>query len=227
MSTLVVGDLHEHACHPKYRRFCSDVWKRERSKETVFIGDIADQYMWGRWDHVPEACSPERELEKAQKSISYWHDAFPNARVCIGNHDLRIPALAASVGLPSKVMKSNAEIWDTPTWDWQRFHDVDGVHYTHGIGLSGMYAYRNAAQKGMRSTVIGHVHSYPGITYIANSERLIFGMNVGCGIDIHHPYAFKYADHDILRPILGCGVVYSDRRAQFFPMDLTDKRYRR
>ena len=226
MPTLVVGDLHAPATHPKYLRFCADIWKREGCKQTIFIGDVTDQYAWSSYEHEPDADAPETEFDKARRVVQIWHAAFPKSRVCIGNHDVRLEKKTKAAGLPAAVFAQYAQAWGTPTWDWRPCHDLEGVHYTHGTGLSGMYAYRQAAQKNMRSTCIGHVHSYPGVAYIANAERLIFGMNVGCGIDIRH-YAFRYAGTDILRPILGCGVVYSSTRAQFFPMDLTDKRYRR
>ena len=45
----------------------------------------------------------------------------------------------------------------------------------------------------------------------------IFGLNVGCGIDIDR-YAFAYAQDFKIRPGLGCGVVVDSGEAHFIPM---------
>ena len=66
-------------------------------------------------------------------------------------------------------------------------------------------------------TVIGHVHSSAGVQYLASKRDLIFGMNVGCGIDIKS-YAMAYGKNFANRPVLGCGVVQGGQDASFVPM---------
>ena len=62
----------------------------------------------------------------------------------------------------------------------------------------------------MMPTVIGHTHSSAGVHYTANERDTIFGMNVGCGIDVKR-YAFAYGKDFPRKPIISCGVVSSTR----------------
>jgi hypothetical protein len=60
--------------------------------------------------------------------------------------------------------------------------------------------------KMLMSVVMGHFHSRAGVVWKANPLRRIFGMDVGCGIDIK-AFQFVYGKHTQERPILAAGVV--------------------
>ena len=51
---------------------------------------------------------------------------------------------------------------------------------------------------------------------------MIFGMNVGCGID-NSAYSFRYGKQFPKKPTIGCGVILDSRVALFIPMDLGSK----
>ena len=220
---LVVGDLHEPFTHKDYLDFCVETYNLFYCSEVVFIGDIVDNHAFSFHDHDPDGMSPGGELARAQQSLAKWVTAFPKAKVCIGNHDGRIHNRAKKHGLPSSVLKPLMQIFDTPEWHYDLRHTISGVLYIHGKGYSGMNGHRRAAEINRQSTVIGHIHSHAGIAYLAAPLDLIWGMNVGCGIDVN-AYAMAYAVDFDRKPILGCGVVYSKRMAYFMPMDLGDKR---
>ena len=58
---------------------------------------------------------------------------------------------------------------------------------------------------------------------MASRNDIIYGMNVGCGIDVGH-MAFAYVKHFPKKPTIGCGVVLDEgRTAIFIPMDLGSK----
>jgi hypothetical protein len=59
-------------------------------------------------------------------------------------------------------------------------------------------------------TAIERVH------FEVNPEFRVFGMFVGCGIDVSR-LQFDYGRRIIAKPILGCGVVINGRRAVFEP----------
>jgi hypothetical protein len=80
------------------------------------------------------------------------------------------------------------------------------VVYKHGLGYSGSAGALNAAKDEMKPCVIGHLHADAGIAYWANSQVLLYGMNVGSGID-KDAYAFEYGKNMRKKPILSCGVV--------------------
>ncbi len=115
-------------------------------------------------------------------------------------------------------MKDYKSFLDAPKgWSWSRSIEIDGVLYHHGEGYSGSLGAYKAAMNAMRSTVIGHIHSHGGVTYIQTEFDRIFAMNVGCGVDIE-AYAFAYGKNCAFKPTLGCGVVIDGKEAYFIPM---------
>lgn len=204
---LVVGDIHIPAEHPGYLDFCRRVRRRWRCDTIVLIGDVFDWHAISFHDASLEADTAAQEYEEARRRVAKWHKAFPDARVCIGNHDCRVERLAASAGVPAQFVRSYNETWGTAGWDWQHDHFLDGVHYLHGIGLSGQRPALRAAIASMTPTVAGHVHSQGGVAWsAAPGGKSVWGMDVSCGVDINHP-AMQYGKNLISKPVLGCGVV--------------------
>lgn len=222
-----IGDLHLPFTHPNYLRFVRDTFKTHGVEQVVFIGDIVDGHALGFWDHNPDGRSAGDECQQAKDELKRWKCSIKDGLVCIGNHDQRQFRVAHKAGLPARFLKDYADVWDTPGWKWDFEHWIDGVLYTHGTGTSGKDAAINLAIQKRASTVIGHVHTYAGVKYHSNSRSLIFGMNVGCGIDCQ-AYAFDYGRDFPVRPVLGCGIVRHGREAYFIPMPCSPKdRYHR
>ena len=203
---LVIGDIHEPASHPGYRRFCQDLYDSWGCNRVVFIGDIIDFHCISFHQKDVDADGVTREAETAYKGIQKWARVFPKAEVMIGNHDERVFRLAASVNIPSRFIRDYAVVWNTPKWQWQQTTNIDAVHYFHGTGCSGQTPALNAARKLMTSCCIGHCHWSAGVKWAAGPNRRIFGMDVGCGVDIDHP-AMAYGRNLINKPILSAGVV--------------------
>jgi hypothetical protein len=203
---LCIGDVHEPVSHPGYLAFCSDLYRSQRCNKVVFIGDIADWHAISFHAHHPEAPGPKDEYELAKSCIQKWNAAFPQATVCIGNHDERVYRLAESVNIPAYLIKDYTETWGTRRWEWVHDIIIDDVYYFHGINTAGMYPAFNSMKKQLMSVVQGHVHSAAGIKWLANPNRRIFGMDVGCGVD-DKAVAFAYGKHQQQRSILGAGVV--------------------
>jgi predicted phosphodiesterase len=203
---LVIGDVHEPASHPGYLQFVQDVGDWWECKKTVFIGDIIDHHCISFHQKDVDADGVSRESEMAYDGVRRWCKAFPKAEVMIGNHDERVFRLAASVNIPARFIVDYKHVWNTPKWDWKRETEIDDVHYFHGTGCSGMRPAANAARASMMSTVIGHCHSSGGVSWCCGPNKRIFGMDVGCGVDILHP-AMAYGKNLIRKPVLSTGVV--------------------
>jgi predicted phosphodiesterase len=217
---LVIGDIHEPFSNKKYMGFVKEVHDEFGCDTVVFIGDITDNHAMSYHEHNPDGLSAGAEIEKAKRNLKQWSAAFPNAFVCIGNHDELVYRKAVTHGLSKEVLKGFNEIYGTPeTWKWGLSWEIDNVIYQHGTGSSGENAHKTRALKNRQSTVIGHVHSHAGVAYMASNKDLIFGMNVGCGIDIKS-YAMMYGKDFASRPTLACGVVLSGKHAFVIPMDL-------
>lgn len=223
MRTLVVGDLHAPFTHPRYLGFVQSVARHYKTDRTVFIGDEADHHAMSFHEHDPNGRSAGDEHKQAKEILGTWHEAFPRAQICIGNHTKLPYRQASASGIASVWLKSYNEAWGVGRgWQWGRSFEIDGVCYTHGTGFSGATGHRLAALKRRQSVVIGHIHSHAGIAYLASERDLIFGMNVGCGVDVE-AYAMAYGMDFPEKPILSCGVVIDGREPHVIPMDLGSK----
>ena len=203
---LCIGDIHEPVSRKKYLQFNKDLYEEYDCDRVVFLGDIADWHAVSFHKHHPEAPGPKDEYKLAFKKIHQWYRAFPNASICIGNHDERLIRLGEDNNIPKRFIRNFNEVWETPKWNWDYFHIIDDVYYFHGTGNGGTYPAPNAAKKMLMSVVMGHIHSAAGIKWLASPQRRIFGMDVGCGID-DTAYAFAYGKHQIKRSIISAAVV--------------------
>lgn len=203
---LVIGDVHEPACHPGYMAFCQSLAEKWDTDRVVFIGDILDMHCISFHAKEPDAPGAEDEAQQTFERVRRWHDAFSPATVTIGNHDARVYRLGASVSIPPRFIKGYSEAWDTPKWKWVQDITIDKVHYIHQGG-GGMAPALAAVKKALVSVVCGHNHCAGGVHYISgpNGVRL-FGLDTGCGIDEEHA-AMRYGKGLWQRPNLGAGVV--------------------
>lgn len=213
----IIGDTHLPFCHPAYLRFCRDTFRRHNVKQVVHIGDVVDAHALSFHEHNPNGQSAEDEASRAARELVKWKRAFPDLKVCIGNHDERHFRTARKAGMPDRYLRSYADVWDTPGWKWDFSHRIDGVLYEHGTGTTGKDAAMNRATQKRTSLVMGHVHAFAGVKYHSNEFDRIFGLNVGCGIDCR-AYAFDYGKAFPIRPVLGCGIVRDGTEAVFVPM---------
>lgn len=219
---LAIPDIHFPAQHPDLFPFLKAVKAKFKPDAVVCLGDEIDAAALSQWEANPDMPSAGDELTQAIELLHVLYKIFPKVYVCESNHTARIYRKALSGGLPKRLLKSYNEILEAPdTWVWQHSWEIDGVKYEHGEGFSGQMGALKAATANMQPTVIGHLHSYAGIQYYANSKYLIWGFNVGCLIDVHHP-AFNYAKNVKAKPIIGVGII-DNGVPRFLPMSLNAK----
>ncbi len=219
----IIADTHEPFTHKDYRNFCYETFNKYKVTKIVHIGDEVDNHALSYHEHDPNGHGPAREAELAQDAMDKWYKTFPNVDVIVGNHSALPYRKATTMGIPNKFIKAYEEIWEAPKgWKWMMDTEIDHVKYTHGTGVSGQNGAINLAIRQRQPVVIGHIHSFGGVNYHASSNDLIFGMNVGCGIDTH-AYAFQYGKNFVNKPTLGCGVVINGMDAIFTPMKLGKK----
>ena len=215
-TTLIISDLHTPFEHEDALDFLRDLKREYKPDFVVNIGDETDQHGWSRHDPDPDAPGPKDELRLARKTLTRLRRLFPSMRVCTSNHGDRAARAAMRVRMPNEFLKALRDVYRAPGWEWRDEWVVDGVRYIHGEGFAGINAARNAALKNWCNTVIGHVHSHAGIQFLSNGRKTIWGMNVGCLVDVKSVglrYGRKYPD----KPVLGTGVVV-DGQPIFIPM---------
>jgi hypothetical protein len=157
----------------------------------------------------------------AKERLKPWIDAFPELTLIHGNHD-KIPSRhMKKMGLdPNVFMRPLGEVMGFPSgWNEVDSITIDEVLYHHGMTACGQNGFRLDAQKRMCNTVTGHAHSNLGVSFTACQAKAVWGLAVGCGIDIKS-HAFAYDKDFKNRPILGCGVVKGGHLPQAFAMPL-------
>ena len=207
---LVVPDIHEPVVHPGAFDFIDSVARAERPDTVVFIGDIVDHHGISQWVKHPNAPGPKDEYELALAGVQRWYKRFPDAIVCIGNHDERPMRVANANGIPGSYLKDYATVWQTPRWRWVEDVTLDegdsAVYFTHGTGRSGLNPAANLALQMTMSCCMGHVHSTGGIKWMANPLKRWFGLDTGCLVD-DRLYAFAYGKPVKKKSVLGCGFI--------------------
>lgn len=219
-NVLVIADTHEPFCKEGYLEHCIAIAKKYNCTEFVNIGDEVDLCGVSQWEKDPDGFSAGTEANLAQQKMKLWYTAFPNMKVCIGNHTARPFRQAKANGVPKKFIKSYEEAWEAPEgWKWAENWEIDNVLYTHGTGFSGANAAIRIATMHRQNTVIGHIHSEAGIQYNASKIDIIWGMQLGGALN-DKSYAAYYAKDQLKKSIVGCGVVLEGKLPIYEPMNL-------
>lgn len=206
----VIGDTHIPYTLDGYLEFCQDVFDDYGVDKVVHIGDLIDNHSLSFHDSEPLLQGVTGEWRDAREVLRDWYRAFKNLTLIQGNHD-RIPARRLTkIGMaPSIYLRPLQEIYDMPSgWDIVEDMVIGDVLYHHGETATGVNGFRKDAEARMVSTVTGHNHSNAGISATATSQELIWGLAVGCGVNVRH-MAFAYGRNFARKPVIACGVVYN------------------
>lgn len=212
---LIVSDTQEPFAAAQSISFCKSVQRffDIPDENCCHAGDETDQFHGGLWDKDGDyEHTPRGELQAAKERMREWYAAFPLMKLAVSNHGSRWLKKAASIQMPSELLRTYREIYEAPEgWQWREewiFDCASPWRLIHGQGYSGINAHRNAAMDAGISTVIGHIHSYAAVSMLKTMgrQKRIWGMNVGCLID-EEAYAFKYGKYSRVKGCLGIGVV--------------------
>ena len=205
----VIGDTHLPYVLPGYLAFCQRTFEGYGCTHIIHIGDLVDNHSIMFHDKEPLLHNVHGEYEDAREVLQDWYDTFPNLTLVQGNHD-RLPARQLKkIGIePTIYLRPLEEVYGMPIgWDVVDDIMIDDVLYHHGETAMGVNGFRKDAESRMCSTVSGHNHSNAGISATATSQELVWGMGVGCGVNVKH-MAFAYGRHFARKPIIACGVVF-------------------
>lgn len=206
-NVLVIGDLHCPFDLNGYVDFCIEMYQKHDCDTVVFIGDVVDNHYSSYHETDPDGMSGRDELDAAIQRLEPYYMAFPEAFVCIGNHDRIVMRKSMTSSVPKRWIRSYAEVLETPTWKFTDYVDIDDVQYIHGE--NGTARTRSISE--MTSIVQGHRHTEMYTQWSFGKKRSVFGMQVGCGIDASS-YAMGYCKHG-KKPAIGCGIVIKGETA--------------
>lgn len=206
--TLVISDQHEPYGHPDAVPFLSAVKEKHRPSRVVHIGDETDGHAINFHEHDPDLLSGGYELDRAIERLEPVYRLFPEVDVCWSNHGSLILRQALAKGLSEKYFKPIAQIMRAPkgwTWHQDLILDLPGGNkcfLRHDLGSNPMLT----SQRLGMCAVGGHHHPQFSIQRWQSPVALNWAMVVGCLIDTTSR-AFAYNRGQVLRPVLGCGVI--------------------
>jgi hypothetical protein len=206
-TVLVIPDLQIPFHHKDAFKFLDYIKGKVKPTKVVCIGDSIDSHALSDYISNPDGFSAGHEHTSALTYLKDMYNIFPEGVEVDSNHNNRIFRRACSAGIPKTFLRSYKEFMNAPeSWEFVPHIIIDDIMYEHGDSFTGQIAAKSGALANMRSTVIGHHHNTASIHYMANKERMLFGMNVGCLID-NEAYAFEYNKKNKTQPTLACGVV--------------------
>lgn len=202
-NTIFLPDLHAPFIKEGVLEFCREQQDKYKCGTVRFAGDIIDGHAWSYHEHDPDGMSVGDELTAARLQLKPWFEAFPNATVCMGNHDLLIQRKARTIGLSKHFIKGFGDVIGAPkTWEFGIEFKKDNVLYKHGnVGDA-----FKVAQESRMSTCQGHFHAKTFVQWSVSEKDSIFGLQVGWGAD-RHSYAFDYGKPFAKKPIISVGLI--------------------
>src|SRR5210317_831241 len=117
---LVIGDLHAPFTLNGYLDFCKETYANYNCNQVIFIGDIIDNHYSSFHPTDPDGFGAGEELDRAIDQIRYWHEAFPNSDVVLGNHDKIILRKIFKEGISMRWVKTFNEMLEVPTWNFDK-----------------------------------------------------------------------------------------------------------
>lgn len=219
-NVLVIPDLHAPFIKKDFLEHCKEVKTKYKCKRIVFLGDLIDNHYSSYHETDPDGMSANDELNYAISVLKPFYKAFPEASVCIGNHDRIIMRKAYSAGLSKRWIKDFKDVLETPKWNFDLQFEINKVIYMHGEGGGGINGALTKCLNRRKSIVQGHFHTEAHIRWNVSDYDRLFVMQVGCGID-DKAYAMNYAKFNLKKSIISCGVVLNEGKLPIIiPMDL-------
>jgi len=198
---LIIGDLHAPFTKYGYLKFCREQQETYDCGTVIFIGDIIDNHYSSYHESDPDGFGAGEELDRAIDMIADWYHTFPKSTVIIGNHDRLVYRKAYSSGVSKKWIREYKDVLNTSGWDFVENIELFDININHGEGGTAIGRAKNELQ----SQVQGHRHTELGVQYSVGANFIIFGLQVGCGVDMKS-YAMAYGKH-FKKCAIGCGVV--------------------
>ncbi len=220
---LVISDTHCPFHHPDALKFLRAIKKEYDPDRVIHIGDEIDSHAMSYHDTDPNLFSAGEELKRAREVIWDIEDIYPKVDVIESNHGSLWYRKAKTHGIPREAIKTYEEILKTKKWKWHfeltlKLPNGQPCYFHHGRSANALVA---SQHRGM-SIVQGHYHEKFNIQYWGTTERLNWGMNVGCLVD-DKALAFEYNNSNLKRPVIGTGMII-DSQPRLIPLVMKSNR---
>lgn len=219
---LVISDLQIPFELKDSLKFCIEVIRDFKIPKTniLCVGDEVDHYFGSLYTKdVNAKMSALDEIEMTIDKLRSWYAVFPTMKLATSNHGMRWLKKANLAEIPEVMMKQYQEVLRAPKgWRWRDEWIINTkrpFRMIHGLGYSGPNGHRQCSMEGAINSVMGHVHSHAGVSYIQTARQLVWGMNVGCLMD-PNSVASQYAKNNRSKSVVGVGVVLDSGRIPIF-----------
>lgn len=214
---LIISDTHAPFQHKDALKFLAKIKEYYDPDRVIHIGDEIDNHAMSYHDSDPDSFSAGDELVKAREVIWQMEELYPKVDVIESNHGSLWYRKAKTHGIPREAIKTYEEILQTKQWKWHfeltiKLPNGQPCYFHHGRSANSLTA---SQARGM-PIVQGHYHEKFNIQYWGTTERLNWGMNVGCLVD-DHSLAMEYNNSNLKRPIIGCGMII-DSQPKLLPL---------
>jgi len=219
---LIISDLHIPYHRKDSFAFLKEIKKQFKPTRIINIGDEIDCHALSFHDTNPDLPSAGHELSLSKEYIKELELIFPEMTLLDSNHSSLIYRKGIKHGIPRGFLRSYNEFLNVKKWNWVNdltitLPNKQRCFFTHGISAD----VARVSQIQSMNTVQGHFHSKFKIEYWANSDALMWGMQVGCMIEQTN-MAFHYAKNFKTKFIMGCGMII-DSQPKLLPMVLDNK----
>jgi len=216
---LCISDVHAPYQHVDALRFLEAIKEKYDPDRVICIGDEIDNHAMSYHDSDPDLFSAGEELKRAREVIWEIEKLYPKVDVIESNHGSLWYRKAKTHGFPREAIRTYEQILMTQHWKWHfeltvTLPNKQPVYFHHGRSANTRTYTTNMGM----SAVQGHYHEKFEIIYWGNSERLNFGMTVGCLVD-DKKAAFEYNNSNLKRPVVGVGMII-DSQPRLLPMVL-------
>ncbi len=214
---LVISDLHAPYQHRDAIKFLTAIKDKYTPDTVINIGDEVDNHAMSFHDSDTSLYSAGDELKKAREVIWQVEELFPRVTVLESNHGSLAYRKAKVAGIPKEMIRPYEDVLGTQKWAWVFEHtetlpNKQPCYFHHGRSANTKTYTTNMGM----SACQGHFHEKFEIFYWGNSERLNFGMTVGCLVD-DSSVAFAYNNSNLKRPVVGCGMII-DSQPKLIPL---------
>lgn len=215
--TLVIGCTHCPFNHKDMFEFLAEVKNKYSPATIIHDGDEADWHSLSYHESVPELPCAGQELEFIQRDMAQMEELFPFMTVIDSNHGNLPARKAQTIGFPQGMIKNKAELYGTTNWEFVFDLVHEGIYYHHGKNANVL----NLSKVMGMPCVQAHYHSKMGAWYYGSPDRLMWGAQTGCLVDVNS-MAMAYGRNTLDKPMLGC-LIIQDGIPRTVPMRLNKK----
>jgi len=217
-TVMLFGDIHLPYHHPDAFDFLKAVKKKYKPTRSICMGDLVDNHAISFYTSNPDLASSGDELEMAKYYMVELYDIFPKLDILQGNHDKLPIRQARNIGLSTRYIRDNHEVFDMPKdWKWHLEMNIELPNYgnlwlRHNLKTSAI----EVAKYYNTSFAQGHYHERFECIWEMTKNKSVFGITTGCLVD-DQSLAMEYNKVNMRRPQLGC-VIIKDGIPKLIPM---------